>query len=47
MLLKYNERGMGMINIDNFVKSKQKTFLCRITNNQMDSQKAIGKQWSQ
>ena len=47
MLLKYNERGMGMINIDNFVKSKQKTCLCKIINNEMDSWNAIGKHWLQ
>ena len=42
MLLKYYERGMGMINIDNFVKSKQIKFIYKIINSEMDSWNAIG-----
>jgi hypothetical protein len=34
---------MGMINIDNFVKSKQIKFIYKIINSEMDSWNAIGK----
>ena len=47
MLLKYNERGMGMINIDIFVKSKQIKYIYKIINSEMDSWNAIGKHWLQ
>ena len=37
-----------MINIDNIVKSKHITFICRIINNEMDSWNAIiRKHWLQ
>ena len=37
-----------MFNIDNIVKSKHITFICRIINNEMDSWNAIiGKHWIQ
>ena len=37
-----------MINIDNIVKSRHVTFICRIINNEMDSSNAIiGKHWLQ
>jgi hypothetical protein len=38
---------MGMINIDNFVKSKQIKFIYKIINSEMDSWNAIGKHWLQ
>jgi len=38
---------MGMINIDNFVKSKQIQFIYKIINSEMDSWNAIGKHWLQ
>jgi hypothetical protein len=42
------KEGVGMINIDNIVKSKHITFICRIINNEMDSWNAIiGKHWLQ
>ena len=45
--LDINEGGMGMINVDNFVKSKQIQFRCKIINSEMDSWNGIGKHWSQ
>jgi hypothetical protein len=45
--LNINEGGMGMINIDNFVKSKQIKFICKIINSEMDSCNAIDKHWLQ
>jgi hypothetical protein len=36
-----------MINIDNFVKSKQIKFIYKIINSEMDSWNAIGKHWLQ
>ena len=45
--LNINEGGMGMINIDNFVKSKQIQFIYKIINSEMDSWNAIGKHWLQ
>jgi hypothetical protein len=47
LLLNINEGGMGMINIDNFVKSKQIKFIYKIINSEMDSWNAIGKHWLQ
>jgi hypothetical protein len=44
--LNINEGGMGMINIDNFVKSKPIKFIYKIINSEMDSWNAIGKHWS-
>ena len=44
------KEGVGMINIDNIVKSKHIKFICRIVNNEMDSWNAIihvGKHWLQ
>ena len=42
------KEGVGMINIDNIVKSKHIKFICRIINNEMDSWNAIiGKHWLQ
>ena len=42
------KEGVGMINIDNIVKSKHIKFICRIINNEMDSWNAIiGKDWLQ
>jgi hypothetical protein len=41
--LNINEGGMGMINIDNFVKSNQIKFIYKIINSEMDSWNAIGK----
>ena len=38
---------MEMINIDNFVKSKQIKFIYKIINSEMDSWNAIGKHWLQ
>jgi hypothetical protein len=38
---------MGMINIDNFVKSKQIKFIYKIINSEIDSWNAIGKHWLQ
>ena len=40
-------KGGGMINIDNFVKSKQIKFIYKIINSEMDSWNAIGKHWFQ
>ena len=45
--LNINEGGMGMINIDNFVKSKQIKFIYKIIKSEMDSWNAIGKHWLQ
>jgi hypothetical protein len=46
--LNINEGGVGMINIDNIVKSKHIKFICRIINNEMDSWNGIiGKHWLQ
>ena len=45
--LNINEGGMGMINIDNFVKSKQINFIYKIINSEMDSWNAIGNHWLQ
>ena len=45
--LNINEGGMGMINIDNFVKSKQIKFIYKIINSEMDSWNVIGKHWLQ
>jgi hypothetical protein len=45
--LNINEGGMGMINIDNFVKSKQIKFIYKIINSEMDSWNALGKHWLQ
>ena len=39
------KKGVEMINIDTFVKSKQIQFIYTIINNEMDSWNAIGKQW--
>ena len=36
-----------MINIDNFVKSKQIKFIYKIINSEIDSWNAIGKHWLQ
>ena len=41
--LNINEGGMGTINIDNFVTSKQIKFIYKIINSEMDSWNAIGK----
>jgi hypothetical protein len=38
---------MGMININNFVKSKQIKYIYKIINSEMDSWNAIGKHWLQ
>ena len=43
--LNINEGGIGMINIDKFVKSKQIKFIYKIINSEMDSWNAIGKQF--
>jgi hypothetical protein len=43
--LNIKEGGMGMINIDNFVKSKQIKCICKIINSEIDSWNAIDKQW--
>jgi hypothetical protein len=36
---------MGLINMDNFVKSKQIKCICKIINSEMDSWNAIDKHW--
>jgi hypothetical protein len=41
------KKSVGMINIDNFVKSKQIKFIYKIINSEMDSWNAIGKHWLQ
>ena len=38
---------MGMINMDNFVKSKQIKCIYKMINSEMDSWTAIGKHWLQ
>ena len=45
--LNINEGGMGMININNFVKSKQIKYIYKIINSEMDSWNATGKHWLQ
>jgi hypothetical protein len=40
-------KGREMINIDNFVKSKQIKFIYKIINSEMDSWNALGKHWFQ
>jgi hypothetical protein len=41
--LNINEGGMGIINIDNFVKGKQIKCMYKIINSEMDAWNAIGK----
>jgi hypothetical protein len=45
LMMNVEWRGVGMINMDNFVKSKQIKCICKIINSEMDSWNAINKHW--